>query len=215
MISPLLADIAAIKAAVEALCKEGSPVTIFINGLPGSGKTTFAKHLARQYPGQAAVLGLDWFVYESSRQRKAGILQAVAQGDAGAIRTKTNPLNWYDFNHFYQALQTLQQAHRLELDTLWNQQSGELDLSVSLQIPDQGGIIVCEGAYLMDQRARAHGDIIVLLEVSLQTCQMRMAARDGHRNGPEYLQVKQKITLDYDIPYTTSNRCHVDFILAP
>ncbi len=201
-------------AEIQHKLEQLSDVVVFIAGLPGSGKTTFARQLCEKFPEQAVYVALDWFVYHSSPERKKRIYAAIASNQPETIEQEANPYNWYDFIAFFEALQRLKTNRQVQLQNMWNQQSGERDLDVVLQIPPEHGIIVCEGSYLMDEQTFPHCDILVFLDVTFDVTHQRLVERDRHRTDPHYFDLKRHNTQQYDLPYNAAYQHNAHFIIS-
>ncbi len=189
-------------------------VTVFIAGLPGSGKITFARQLCERFDKQSVFFSLDWFVWYSSAERRSRIQEVISSGDKMRMETELNPLGWYDFDAFYHALETLKTEHHITLKRLWNQKSGEKDLAVSLSLPQTHTLIVCEGSELLGDDALPHADLIVFLDVSLKVSHERLKRRDQHRSDSKYLDIKLAITKKYDIPFNNTYKKNAHFVFS-
>lgn len=197
---------------LQLLMRKQTVVTVFVSGLPGSGKTTFALELCSLFPDQSAFFSQDWFLDFSSPKRRSRILEAIASGNRANIEHESNPRNWYDINALFVSLETLKSKRHVELKQLWNQKTGEKDVQISISLPEKSALIVCEDSYLFDENAVPQADIIVYLDVALAVSHQRQVDRDRHRTDAEYFDLKRKITEQYDMPYITANRQNIHFV---
>lgn len=193
--------------------KKEHPV-VFVCGLGGAGKTTFAKQLVAQNPG-SILLHLDWYATYPTKERKKRIAEAVESEDPVRIEQEENPKNWYSWEEFKKDLRQLQRDGDIDIRSAWNQANGEKDLDVKLSFGGKkDGFIICEGIYLLHPDVAVMGDLIILLDISVEEARRRAESRDDHRSSPEYLAYKASLTAKYDLPYFAQNKGAADVVLS-
>lgn len=196
---------------IELQSTKSHPV-IFICGLGGSGKTTFARKLAQKYEN-AHILEWDWYLKFASKERAQRIAAAWNSDDQTLVNQEVNPYNWYDWDAFKAGLRVLQTEGKIELKGVWNQATGEKDSNPSVDFDGKKGLIICDGLYLLHPDIISYADLIILLEVPKEEARRRADQRDSHRTDPEHLKRKAIILEKYDIPYFETYRDNADFIL--
>jgi uridine kinase len=198
--------------SIQKIQSEKSHPVIFICGLGGSGKTTFAKKLAAEHEN-AKILELDWYLKFSSKERAQRIADIWNSEDSSLVDQEADPYNWYDWETFKADLSQLQTKGTLSLKSAWNQTTGEKDIDPSLDFNNTNGLIVCEGIYLLHPNVIPLADLVILLNVPKEESRRRADQRDAHRTNSEHLQRKAIILEKYDIPYFETYKKNADFIL--
>jgi len=162
------------------------PELIFICGLGGTGKSTFAKKLHRRLGKDSLLVELDWFCIDSSSVRKKRILEAIENNLEEEHLKKEIPQFWCDEELLMTKLLELQRTSNLKLESAWNQQNGEKDICISINGKGSEKFIICEGIYLLHPEIADTADKVVLLEISDEDSIRRSNQRDSYRNPDAY-----------------------------
>lgn len=186
---------------------------VFICGLGGTGKSTFADKLKENFSIECKIIRLDWYLKYSTSDRKSRIKKAFESGDKILIKEEENPLNWNDFEKLKRDLLKLQQESRLEIKSVWNQQTGEKDLDIRIKLEQQRGLIICEGIYLLHPEIISVAKFVIFLKITEDEAIRRMKQRDSHRSSEEYLVFKAKLQKEYDMPYFKKYEHNADVII--
>lgn len=201
------------KLIAELLQKKKRPI-LFICGLGGSGKTTLAKQIENQADVPCIAVHSDWWAKYSTVERKRRIKAALDSGDPKRIEQEENPQNWYEmWKTLSTDLQTLQSTGRLTLHNAWNQKTGEKNLTVELEVPENG-LIIFDGIYLLHSEIAHVADFIILLDVPPEICRKRSEERDSHRSSGEYLAYKAMLLQKYDVPYFKKYKDEEYYVLS-
>ncbi|MBU0999417.1 hypothetical protein KKG24_03925 [Patescibacteria group bacterium] len=186
---------------------------VFISGMGGSGKTTFANKIVNQN-NNAKHFELDWYLIHSSKERGKRIKDAFESGNEETINKEANPINHYDYNSFKKDIKDFQESGKFSVKNVWNQKTGEKDANYSLDFNGQDGLIVCDGDYLLHSEIASLADLVILLEVPFETARKRAEQRDMHRSDTEHLARKKLIAQKYDTPYFAENRKNATLVIA-
>lgn len=173
---------------------------IFVCGLGGAGKTTYAQKLLAQTPG-AVLVSHDWYLRDSSSERHKKLDDAMASGDEVRIDNDCNPRNWYEWKSFLRDLETLKQTGKVSVRAAWNQKTGEKNLELNLVLDKKDPVIICDGIYLLHDEVAKLADEIILLKASLDESRRRAEARDSHLQDSAHRARKRAWATKYDIPY--------------
>lgn len=185
---------------------------IFVAGMGGSGKTTFAKKLVAENLN-AVHFELDWYHVYASKERHKRIQEAFNSKDQKRIDMEADPIYWYDFDAFRKDITTLQQEGKLLVKNAWEQQTGEKIAEYNLDFKGKKGLIVCEGDDLIHPEIISLADFSILLDVSPDEARRRAEERDKHRSDVAHLARKRLIMETYDVPYFDANKKNVTLIL--
>ncbi len=195
----------------EIQSKKSHPI-IFIAGMGGSGKTTFAKKLVAENIN-AIHFELDWYHVYASKERHKRIQEAFDSKDQKRIDSEADPIYWYDFDAFKNAITTLQREGKLHVNNAWEQKTGEKIAEHDLDFKGKDGLIVCDGDDLIHSEIISLADLSILLDVSPDEARHRAEERDKHRADTAHLARKRLIMETYDIPYFAENKKNVDMVL--
>ncbi len=181
---------------------KGRRLIVFVCGFGGAGKTTLCHNLAAKMNPPGIIFETDWYAKYPTKERRSRIESAIASKDGLLIEREENPKNWYDWSALISDLESLKESGYLELRNVWNQGTGEKDLSIDLQLPASGdSVIICDGIYLLHDEIKFIADLIILLDTPMNACLERAAARDNHRSSKQYLDYKAHLAEKYDQPY--------------
>lgn len=199
-------------SAIKSKLQENIRQVVFVCGLGGAGKSEFCSNIQAALGREAFIVRNDWYLIYSSSERRNRIEQALDSNNADRIEQEANPQNWYDWDKLAVDLEALRSLGSLQLVNVWNQQTGEKDLSVDVRVGSDA-VIICDGIYLLDPEVQTLSDVTVLLEVSPKVARQRAEKRDEHRSESAYLQLKDSLMQRYDIPYFEKHRDAADIII--
>ena len=203
-----------IKTKIFSLQNGKTPLIVFVCGMGGSGKSTFAKNLAKSIGSNCIPFHTDWYATYPTKERKKRIKEALNSKDSQKIEKDENPQNWYSWDKLKSDLNALSQTGSLHIQNAWNQENGEKDLTLNLKLKDsKNGIILCDGIYLLHPEITELADIIISLYVDEENLIKRAEIRDAHRSSPEYLAYKAHLTQKYDGPYYKNFEKNADMII--
>ncbi|MGB4759140.1 MAG: hypothetical protein WBP26_03710 [Candidatus Saccharimonadales bacterium] len=185
--------------------KKKRPI-VFVTGLSGSGKTTLASKIS-QTSDKVSVISFDWWIKDSSPVRRGKIVE-----DYRISNEIPNPLEWYSWKKFSDNLITLQTTGTLDFQGAWDQSTGEKDLNLNLEVPDDG-VIVVEGMYLFEESTRNLADYTIMIEPDIDNATKRAQVRHQSRNPEEYLAIKERWHREYDVPYLQGYQSGVDLVV--
>lgn len=194
--------------AIDSIPTQKKHPVLFLSGLGGMGKTTFAHKVEERR--KSVVVETDWYLTYATEDRKMRIAYALASGNPERIQKEENPLHWYSWDLFTEDILGLQKNGSLKIKNAWNQKTGGKDLNVDLHLQGEKDLIMCDGIYLLHPPLTALADYIVLLEGGKELSQERTAQRDAHRSSPEYLAYKAELLEKYDLPYVERYRKNAD-----
>lgn len=153
-------------------------VFIGVCGMAGAGKTTFCNTLTLKHPKQFFRLNCDMFSSSSLAERRHQIQSARKAGDKEQLHIAENPMNWYDWDTIYKAVQNLRQFRKFCFDKAWNHKTGELDARYDITLPASGRVIVlCDCIYLLHHPVRNWFDSVLLVESSDYAIEFRRKLR--------------------------------------
>ena len=201
-----------LEKTIESLLQEKERIIVFVCGLGGAGKTTFANNLVEQDVNSIA-LHSDWWLKYPTLERRKRIQNAIESGDENSIEIEENPKNWYDWESMKEDILLLQEKGRVDVHDAWNQNTGLKNLKVPLEFFHKG-VIICDGIYLLHPEIVDIADFTVLLDVPFEVCRKRSDKRDEHRNSSEYLALKAHLTEKYDVPYFEKYRNNANLIMG-
>lgn len=179
--------------------KSRSPI-VLVTGPSGSGKTTLCQSLTAAIP--SVTISIDWWLIKDSPTRHREIIDYYNE-----YGTFPCPLEWYDWTGFKQGALALQKGDKLVLEKAWNQETGLLDTSQSLQI-NPGEIIFAEGMYM--QEARNIADYVVVLDCDIEKSHAVTRTRQKSRMTDEYLDIKHLWHQNFDAPYYAEHQSAED-----
>jgi len=187
---------------------------IFVSGLGGSGKTTFAKKLVAETPN-AKLLELDWYLIHNSKERAERIKNVLgpANKNQHLIDKELDPINWYDWESFKKDLERFQKEGKFFVKNAWNQTTGEKDSEHSLDFEGNNGLIVCEGIFMLHPAIRLLADFSILVDLPKVEARKRAEERDKNARSKEHLERKKIIMEKYDVPYFEKYKGNADLIL--
>lgn len=181
--------------------------TIFlgVTGHAGSGKTTLAHKVceaSRTLGVVSDVLSLDAFFILSSKDRSEW-LSEFPPGHP-EHESRSNQINWWDFDKLKKSLQTLRSDKKLHLEGTYNRaDKGDLTGSISIQLENTGtNLVIVEGVAIAHPEVSDFLDHLWLVDTQLEERKDRLFNRDqSRRSNPELAQERFKITQAFEIPY--------------
>ena len=192
---------AAVYQEMEELLQGPGCHTLGVCGLGGSGKTTAARSAAEAMPDVAIVFQTDWYCAYTSAFRRGEVLAALENNNQEVLARWGNPTNWYDWPRMLGDLATLRAGGCISMADAWRQSSGERDLHLDLVRPGPNSVILVDGIYLLHPPVRDLLDRVVMIDVPPDTAHLRTGTRDGHRVDRRYLDFKQSIIVNFELPY--------------
>lgn len=209
MISSIHSELVSI---INSLPTKNTRKIIFICGLGGAGKTEFSNSLHKQLGESSVIFRHDWYLKYPTLVRKERMRQAVASKDSQRINAEENPVNWMDDDAFVKDLKEFRDTGALSLTNVWNQQTGDRDLSLEIT-SEPHGIIIVEGIYLLHEPVARLADLTIRLEISPEIARQRANQRDKYRSDVEYLAYKQQLVQKYDLPYFAKYTHNIDITI--
>lgn len=163
------------KSVTELMATKDKPIRVAVNGIEGSGKTSFVVEFVRYLIQQgipAVHVGIDGFHNQKSYRYRQG--RDSAQGyyedsyNETAFVEKVLLASQEDSPHYTPAVHDLETDELVELKTI--------DLS-------QKSVIVTDGAYLFKPSYLPHWDLKVYLKVPFEVARARGTQRDAELLG--------------------------------
>lgn len=174
-----------------------------IEGVAGSGKSTFADSLVSRWPGQALHLSTDAFI----RIPRTEWARRVEQGGIYLP-------DWYDLTQIESALLAFGSRERIRFTNLYNLANGQYDLDIE-HITTDLDLLVIEGLFAFDSRFTPHAHLRVFLDLKTETAKGLARQRDlTERNlAPEAFTLKEQIYYAGYLSFVEDFRNGADIVL--
>lgn len=154
-----------------------------ITGRAGAGKTTFTtgfvEFCIKNGVNVVAYNG-DWDFILSSKERKEWIEAPRMAGDLTEYARRANQENWWDFEAMSRNIGLLRSGSAIHLTNAYDQRTGEKNLSVPLE-PPKDGLIIIEQPFIGFVIQQLDG--IVYLHIKPDVGFMRLFQRDVQKRG--------------------------------
>lgn len=163
---------------LERYVTRNGTIVVGVCGHAGAGKST----LCRKFIDLASVptirLNCDLFSAHGYHERQDLIATARASGDQAKIDAIENPRDWYAYDAIAAAISDLRQTGSHSYRRAWNNETGELDGSYDLTLPDQRpAIILCDSIYLLHPPIRQAMDITLRVDAAANVLDQRGLVR--------------------------------------
>lgn len=174
-----------------------------VEGVAGSGKSTFAESLVADWPGAALHLSTDAFICVSRNEWSRRV-------EHGGIHLP----DWYDLAQLERAVFAFRKGDRIRFNNLYNLSNGQYDLSVEHATRDLD-LLVIEGLFAFDPRFAEHAQLSVFLDLEIDTAKGLARERDlTVRNLPaEAFTLKERIYYEGYTPFLDGFRRTADIVL--
>ena len=192
------------KPVLDALRKEPAPRKLcLVEGMAGSGKSTFSRCLAKAWGPGALILSTDAFIRITRHEWAA----RLAEGNIDLCA-------WYDLEKIDQAVQQFFEGERMVLEGIYNLANGQHDLTVTHDTSTLELLIV-EGLFAFDERFHLRASQKVFLEFDPEEARQLARQRDVvERNlSPAAFEMKERIYFDLYSPYREGFRAAADHVL--
>jgi uridine kinase len=165
---------------VKGTARRGRPALVAVDGVDGSGKTTFAHGLAEAYESTGRpvhVVHLDDYLnpravrYRLGRGSPEGYLADTY--DLDALRT-----------HVLQPLRSRGGGRTIQVR--WFDHRADAPVHVDPAAVSDDAVVIVEGMFLHRDDLAKQWDVSVFLDVPFRTSVARMARRDGSDPDPEH-----------------------------
>ena len=203
---------------IQNLLEQKKHPLIFISGLPAAGKTTLSKQLQNDFENAVVIQG-DWFIKHPTFDRLDRIIDAEKNGNTQRIENERNPINWFDWDALQQAIEQLTATGSLTISSGWDQKTGDKNVDITLNLPEESAPIICECAYLLHLPLINQVDCVVLVDTLADVANQRLYDREGDKFSEpfltyeNFLAYRETLTEKYDLPYFAVYRHHADIIL--
>lgn len=189
-----MASIETILADISHIAHTKEHPIVLMMGLSGAGKTHISNMMAGMQPN-IRVISFDWWIREPSNIRRAAIAQAYDHD-----KTMPDPITWYAWEQCKSDIVTLQSTGKLTRHAMWNQLTGDKDLTISIKL-QKHDVILIEGMYLMEHGIGELADYIIIIHTDPDTAIAASTSRRAHQSTDTYQFVKSRWIREYDMPY--------------
>ncbi len=178
------------------------PILVGVEGLIGSGKTTFAETLQSECGAGSQLLSTDSYILV----RRCEWRQRLA---AGGIDLAT----WYDLDKVASTLAQVRAGGQFAVEGLYNVANGKHDLRKEFDVR-QCPVFIVEGLFALHERIRSLLDITIFLGTEADIAVQRAAERDAVvRNiDADTFAIKRRIYHDGYLPYAEQHRAAADLL---
>ncbi len=160
------------KIAGIILAKRPRPVVVTIDGGVSSGKTDFAKRLARELGRNSmkcVVIGVDDYVIPRAARKKLG---------AGYFDFR----NWFRLDVLSKNLGQIRSGKTMVEKPSYSHKTGTDKGFRRLRIP-VNAVVIVSGIFTLDERVRKFSDLKILLDAAPEEREKRAIRRDLERSG--------------------------------
>lgn len=162
------------------------PALVAVDGVDGSGKTTFASALAERYAAAdrpCLVVHLDDFLHPRAARHRLG-----RHSPEGFF------LDTYDLPTFTaMVLDPLRRPGPARVVARAFDHVADARVHVDPVIVPDHGVVVVEGMFLHRESLRGHWHLSVFLDVPFDVTARRMAARDGNEPDPDHPSMRRYV----------------------
>lgn len=185
---------------LERYVAKNGTLVVGVCGHAGAGKSTLCKDFIEHATIPTIRLNCDLFSTHGSRDRLELIAAARATCDQDKIDAVENPLDWYAYDAIAAAISDLRLTGLHSYKSAWNSETGELDGSYDVSLPDQRpAIILCDGIYLLHPPIRQALDITVRVDATTDVLDQRGLARS--KGDIERAQQHRAMRERFAVPY--------------
>jgi len=209
----VLPDFDTVIERVKGCCAADRVAAIGICGPGGTGKSTLCRRILQELPAVARHLDCDLFSAFSYLERQHRIEAAIASGDPMRRAREENPLFWYDWDGIGQAVRSLRASRSFTLDRAWNRETGMLDATYTVSLPEEGpALVLCDCIYLLHDPVRRWFDATLLLQANHEQIEERGRRRAQNTATARYME---RLAATYTVPYFSAHAAHADYVHSP
>ncbi|QVK21125.1 uridine kinase [Mycoplasmatota bacterium] len=173
--------------AIEKLMSEKDRVIVAIDGMCGSGKTTFSKHLEEKY--DATVFQMDWFYLPIEQKTPERMSEPGCNVD-------------YD--------RVLSEIHeKLDQDKVSYKRYSDITLEYYPMEKELKKLVIIEGAYSMRPEFRKYYDLKIFLGIDPSHQIERLTKREGIEGVKDYIKKWIPLENEYIDHYNLKEACDV------
>ncbi len=174
---------------IEKLMSEKEKVVVAIDGMCGSGKTTFSKHLEEKY--NATVIQMDWFFLPIEQKTKERMSEPGCNVDYVRVKEEI--------------------FEKLNQDTIRFRRYSDITLKYYPMGKKVNRLIIIEGAYAMRPEFREYYDFMIFSNIDSELQVKRLTKREGIDGVKSY--INQWIPLENEYINYFNLRDQADIIL--
>ncbi|WP_315922191.1 hypothetical protein [Mesorhizobium sp. SP-1A] len=185
---------------LERYVAKNGTLVVGVCGHAGAGKSTLCREFIYLASIPTIRLNCDLFSTHGYRERQELIAVARATGDRNQIDAIENPRDWYAYNAIASAISDLKQTGRHSYKRAWNSETGDLDGTYDVSLPNQRpAIILCDGIYLLHPPIRQALDITIIVDTATDILDQRCIARS--KGDIERAQQHRTMRERFAVPY--------------